>query len=291
VKVMSLRRSGSCADCARPLEVGDRAGWNASTRTVHCPSCLQQDQHAPSDPLTAPPATRGPLPPASTPTGPVQGAAAGASAQREFERRVQRREQDVRQRHPKLGRLLLALNNDPSSTRVWAQGAAGERAVAAKLDELAGDHLVALHDRRMVRADGRRSRANIDHLVVAATGVWVVDAKTHKGALEVRRSGGLFTARVERLYIGGRDKSVLIDGLRGQVEAVAAVLAQVDATVPVRGALCFVGTELPWFGESIGGVPLVGRRGLAKLLKQPGDLGAEERSAIVVYLASHFVPA
>jgi hypothetical protein len=174
---------------------------------------------------------------------------------------------------------------------VWAQGAAGERAVAAKLEELAGDHIVALHDRRMLRPDGRSSRANIDHLVVAACGVWVVDAKTHRGSLEVRRSGGLFSPRVERLFIGGRDKSSLLVGLGSQVDAVSIVLAEVEADIPVRGALCFVGTELPWFGESMSGVPLVGLRGLSKLLRKPGDLGPDDREALASYLENRFLPA
>ena len=69
----------------------------------------------------------------------------------------------------------------------------------------------------MLRPDGRPSRANIDHLVVAASGVWVVDAKTHTGTLEVRRSGGLFSPRVEALYIRGRDQTKLVHGLLGQV--------------------------------------------------------------------------
>ncbi len=71
----------------------------------------------------------------------------------------------MRTSHPKLGGLLLALSKEPVSTRVWAQGAAGERAVAAKLDELAGEHLIALHDRARLRPDGKLSRANFDHLV------------------------------------------------------------------------------------------------------------------------------
>jgi hypothetical protein len=218
-------------------------------------------------------------------------AVAGGSAQREYERRSQRRAEAIRSRHPRLGGIVLALTNEPSSTRVWAQGAGGERAVAAKLDELAGEHLIALHDRKMLRADGRASRANIDHLVVTAAGVWVVDAKTHKGTLQVRRSGGLFSPRVEKLYIAGRDKTSLLDGLTGQVEAVRAVLLEVGAEVPVRGALCFVGTELPWLTESIGDVPLVSRRGLGKLMKQPGDLASQDREALAQYLDSRFVPA
>lgn len=196
----------------------------------------------------------------------------------------------MRARHPRLGRLVLALSDEPSSTRVWQQGARGERAVAAAVDAL-GAEVVALRDRRMRRPDGRLSSANVDHLVVTASGVWVVDAKTHTGRLEVRRRGGLLRPRTERLVIRGRDQTKLLDGLAGQVAAVTAELAQVGAEVPVRGALCFVGTELPWGGETVGGVPLVGRRGLAKVLRRPGDLGADARAAVATYLADRFPPA
>lgn len=87
------------------------------------------------------------------------------------------------------------------------------------------------------------------------------------------------------------DKSSLLDGLTKQVEAVRTVLTPVDTDAAVRGALCFVGTDLPWFGERIGNVPLVGRRGLSKLMKQPGDLAAEDRAALAAYLESRFVRA
>lgn len=66
---------------------------------------------------------------------------------------------------------------------------------------------------------------------------------------------------------------------------------QVDAVVPERGALWFVGTELPWFGDSIGEVPLVGRRGLGKMLTRDGDLTAEERTVVAEYLADRFPAA
>ncbi|NHC12461.1 nuclease-related domain-containing protein [Motilibacter deserti] len=190
-----------------------------------------------------------------------------------------------------LGGLILALTDEPTSTRVWAQGARGERAVGAKLEELAGTHVEVLNDRARRRPDGRLSRANIDHIAVAANGVWVIDAKTHRGELEVRRSGGLLSPRRERLYIRGRDQTKLLDGLNGQVADVTAALAAVNAPVPVRGVLCFVGTELPWFGESIRGVPLVGRRGLAKLLKRDGDLRPDDRVALADYLALRFPTA
>jgi len=280
MKTISLRRADVCHGCSAVLAVGTRAAWDAAARTIHCLDCAR--------------ASAGQLAPPATPAAaiiPSEPSVAGGSAQREFDRRSQRREQQIRSRHPKLGGLILALSDDPSSTRVWAQGARGERIVGAALDELTGDHVEALHDRAMRRPNGRVSTANIDHIAVAAGGVWVIDAKTHRGALEVRRSGGLFSPRVEKLYIGGRDKSGLLDGLAKQVAAVSAELATVSAAVPVFGALCFIGTELPWFGETIGGVPLVGRRGLAKLLKRPGDLAAEDRVALAQFLAHRFPAA
>jgi hypothetical protein len=225
----------------------------------------------------------------TVPVIPEQPDAGGASAQREYEKRAARREERIRTQHPRLGGLLLALSKEPSSTRVWAQGAAGERAVASKLDELAAEHVIALHDRRMRRPDGTLSRANIDHLAITPSGVWVIDAKTHQGALEVRRSGGLFSPRVETLYIGGRDRTSLVHGLLKQVAAVRTDLETANADVPVRGALCFVGTELPWFGSSrIADVPLVGRRGLAKLLRSAGDLRSADRDAVAAFLDRRF---
>ena len=296
MKILALRRPDTCAGCGTSLEVGARASWEAATRSVRCLPCanvpgtfadVADATHLAAEPTAAP----APAPPPFAPPPLQPPRVAGGSAQREHDRRSQKRQAEVRSRHPRLGGLLLALTDDPASTRVWAQGARGERAVAASLTGLDGELIVALHDRKVVREDGRASRGNIDHLLIAAAGVWVVDAKTHRGTLEVRRSGGLFSPRVEKLYIAGRDKTPLLDGLAGQVDSVKRVLAEVGADLPVRGALCFVGTELPWFGESIRGVPLVGRRGLNKLLRQPGDLVAADRASLAHYLNRRFIPA
>jgi hypothetical protein len=290
VKVLSLRRPDTCAGCSANLPAGTRAVWDAASRTVCCLGCAEQQPPARPGIAKAEP---GPAPQELVPAPAVipPPRTAGASAQREYERRSQRREQHIRARHPRLGGLILALTDDPASTRVWAQGARGERAVAIAVAELVGEHIEVLHDRTMRRADSRLSTANIDHIAVAASGVWVIDAKTHHGALQVRRSGGLLGPRVEKLYIAGRDKTALLEGLAKQVAAVTRELEAVEVSVPVRGVLCFVGTELPWFGETIGGVPLVGRRGLAKLLKRAGDFAPEDRRAVAQFLATRFPPA
>lgn len=290
MRVLALRRPGECRDCACPLAVGTRAIWDGDTRTVQCLGCAAP---APTEPLPSGEtagSSSDPVPPTqSLPT--IATSAAGASAQLEYQRRSQRRQERIREQHPRLGGLILALASEPTSTRVWAQGARGERKVGATLEGLTGAHVSVLHDRALRRPDGRLSRANIDHIAVAATGVWVIDAKTHQGSLEVKRSGGIFSPRTEKLYIRGRDQTRLVEGLSKQVDSVARELQQVNAPVAVRGVLCFVGTELPWFGETIAGVPLVGRRGLAKLLKRDGELTADDREALAQYLAARFPPA
>jgi nuclease-like protein len=268
---MRLRYAGVCASCAVELAMGVTASWYSDERVIRCLTCAGESGQ-----------------PASP--GVVFAGQAGESARREHARRTARREQEIRRRHPRIGGLILALSEDPASTRVWAQGAAGEEAVGSVLDGLAPEYLHALHDRRMRDGDGRLTRANIDHIAVTASGVWVVDAKTHRGGLEVRRSGGLFGPRRERLFIRGRDQTDLVLGLAKQVAVVRVQLEALTAGMPVRGALCFVGTELPLFGETIGDVPLVGRRGLAKLVKRAGPLPADYRARVADMLNRRFPP-
>jgi hypothetical protein len=55
----------------------------------------------------------------------------------------------------------------------WLRGAAGERVTAAVLERLPERKWAVMHDLALPR-----SRANIDHLVIGPTGVWVVDTKT-----------------------------------------------------------------------------------------------------------------
>ncbi len=64
------------------------------------------------------------------------------------------------------------LRSGPDPER-WLRGAAGERATAAVLDRLPTRTWAVLHDRRVPG-----SRANLDHLVIGPSGVWVLDTKT-----------------------------------------------------------------------------------------------------------------
>ncbi|MGP8209226.1 MAG: nuclease-related domain-containing protein, partial [Acidimicrobiales bacterium] len=94
--------------------------------------------------------------------------------------------------------------HDPQSTRAWARGSEGERRLAAHLLRTVGDRAVLLHDRKVPR-----TRGNIDHLAIAASGVWVIDAKHYTGLVERRDMGGWFKTDYH-LYVGGRDRTKVV---------------------------------------------------------------------------------
>ena len=179
---------------------------------------------------------------------------AGASARRESERRKAAHEAEVRRRHPRVGGFLLAVRDEPADAARWARGAGGEELVEKMLTKRCSD-VPVLHDRRIPG-----SVANIDHIAVAPTGVWVIDTKRY-GKGKVRVAKPVFGKPT--LRIGGRDRTNLVDGLSKQVGLVTTALAGLDADVLVHGCLCFINAEeLPLLRTpSIGGYPMVGRRG------------------------------
>ena len=213
---MRLRYAGSCRLCGIQLPVGHEAVYERETKTVRCAQCPPRPGEPGLD-------------------------VAGGSARREYQRRKTSREQRIRTNHPKLGGMILALSEEPQSTRAWELGAIGEELLAERLTDLPADTRV-LHDRLIPG-----TRANIDHMVVSPAGVWVIDAKRYRGkrpALHVE--GGILRPRVESLRVGGRDVSKLVDGVRSQVERVADALA--EPGIAIHGILCFLQADWPLIG-------------------------------------------
>jgi hypothetical protein len=170
-RLLRTRFPGTCAACGCPLPAGTSAWWDSGDKTLRCQACDEGSQ-----------------PPATDAVPPVDdNGVAGGSAQRKYDRLHDRREHRVRTAHPRIGGLLLALSNEPQSTTAWAVGAEGERRVGAWLDTLTSAGALVLHDRRVLR-----SKAKIDHLVVAPSGVWVIDSKHYDGRIECRDVGGWF---------------------------------------------------------------------------------------------------
>lgn len=204
----------------------------------------------------------------------------GASARREHERRKENRERRVRDRHPHIGGLLIALQEEPQHERAWARGADGEEAVAASLTRRCNAAVLLLHDRRMPG-----SQANIDHIAVAPSGVWVIDAKRCKGKVQVSKP--FFGP--QQLKIAGRDRSKLGAGLSRQVAAVEQALADAQLTTPVSGALCFIDANLPLVRTlTFESHQLLYPKALAKRLNAPGNLAAQEARHVAGVLATQF---
>jgi hypothetical protein len=163
------------------------------------------------------------------------------------------------------------LSDDPRSITVWAQGSKGERILAEHMSRALGDRAVLLHDRK-VPGD----RRNIDHLAVAASGVWVIDTKRWSGLVELRDVGGWF--RVDRrLYVKGRDRTEAVDGMAWQVEAVREALVGVTLDVPLHAAACFVEAEWKWFAKpfELKGVRVSGPESLAVAISEAGPLSLD----------------
>jgi hypothetical protein len=209
---------------------------------------------------------------------------AGGSARQKYERLHQKREDRIEQRWGRFAGVVKFLGDDPQSTRAWAKGSKGERRVAAYLVKSMGERAVLLHDRKVPG-----TRGNIDHLAIAASGVWVIDAKNYRGQVEHRDKGGWFKTDYH-LYVGGRDRSKMADGLGWQIEAVRVALAGAD--VPVHGVLCFIEAEWSFFAKPFQhkGVWVTWGKKLAEMIAAPGHLSAADVTSIAERLATALPP-
>ncbi len=246
-----VKYDGACSRCGMFLRVGDVAVYERTTRTIRCVECPKA-QDEPKEPM-------------------IDAGVAGGSARREYERRKTNRETRVKDRFGRrLGGVLLAVTDEPQSTRAWATGARGEEKLAKALEGIAG--LRVLHDRRVPG-----TRGNIDHIVIGPAGIFVVDTKNYQGKIEIRNRGW-FLRPDYRLYVGRRDCSGRAAGLGWQVEAVTAALsaAGIDPLPPVTPVLCFVDGDWPLFSppDSYAGVRLEGTKSVRKAVSSPETMDA-----------------
>jgi hypothetical protein len=265
IKMMSLRYAGTCSGCGVDLSAGAWAAYDRASRTVTCAQCSVLD---PNDRI-------------------FEAGTAGGSAQREFEKRKGKRETRIREQHPHLGGVILALTDEPQRTRAWATGAEGEVVLGRRLDAAVGVRV--LHDRRIPG-----SKANIDHIAIGPRGVFVIDAKHYKGGPTLHTSGGLFSPRVEKLMIGSRDHTSLVAGVHKQVRLVDDALESAGlAHIPTFGMLCFVEAEWPLLGGDfmIDGVEVLWPRRAVARVTSAGSLDSAEIATAFRALAVRFPPA
>lgn len=232
MKQMRLRYAATCRLCGTELAARTEAIYEAETKTVRCLEC----NVATADVNDLPGINlAGDLSPSEA-TG-----TAGSSARREYERRKAKDEERLRQKWGRLGGIAVVLADERQSTKAWATGAIGEEKLGTRLDSLVSESIAVLHDRRIPGTG-----ANIDHIVITQAGIWVIDAKRYKGRPELKVDGGFLRPRIEKVLVGRRDCTKLVDGVRRQVDLVREVVDD----VPVVGALCFVEADWPLIGGS-----------------------------------------
>jgi hypothetical protein len=271
---MRLRYAGVCRVCRTNLAAATYAVYFADSRQVECPACYDARADAGVHPVEA--------------TDTIEPGNPGSSVRREYERRVAKREQRIRAAHPRIGGFLLAISDDPQTTQAWKRGAVGEQKLAHVLHTMAAHGVRMLHDRRIPG-----TRANIDHIAVAPSGVYVIDAKRYKGRPHLRVEGGLMRSRVEQLVVGTRDCTKLVEGIARQVDLVRGATASVEPEVPVRGMLCFVDADWPLIGGSftVADIAVLSPKRAAKQITAPGALTQHNVAEVHATIASRFPPA
>jgi hypothetical protein len=139
------------------------------------------------------------------------------------------------------------------------------------LDPLAERGFVILHDRRIPG-----SKANIDHIAVGPSGVFVIETKNIAGRLRIDGHD---------MRIAGR-RVRAVEEVRREASAVANALgARLDALgLSVVPVICAHRAELPFFTNSVDGVRVVDGQGLVRLLTASATVLAPDS---VIDLAGH----
>jgi hypothetical protein len=170
--------------------------------------------------------------------------------------------------------------------RSFAVGAIGELTLAAAIDTLAAHGVPALHDRR-----GPEVESTIDHLVVTAAGVWVVHTELRRGTVTWRHAR---SPSGHQLMVRGRNRQDLLVELDSQVREVGRALLEHDlAEVPVRGAVCFVGGNVPVLQRQLdlGGRLVTWPCAFGKRLALEGPMDGDARTYVLKVLDAAFPPA
>jgi Nuclease-related domain len=162
--------------------------------------------------------------------------------------------------------------------------------VARRLEKLQGPCVFVLHDRRIPR-----STANIDHIVVGAAGIYVIDSKHYKGRIERRSTGTFLGHGSDKLFVAARDQTTIVDGMARQVAAVEAAVGDLtDArNTPIRPVICFVQGEWSLLAKPfvLDGVTITRLNALTDLVRTPGPLNETAVQALGRHLRSQLPAA
>jgi hypothetical protein len=155
-----------------------------------------------------------------------------------------------------------------------------------------GGQAVVLNDRSIPN-----SFANIDHVVVAPSGIWIIDSKLWNGRIRIKSGRGLLNPR-QRLVVGDRDESGRTERIYSQVIPIANLLN--DPGIPIHPALVFIdgnwGTSTALRAVrnrpyEILGVTIGWPKAIVRKIQETGPLAAEVVATIAMQLDAALAPA
>jgi hypothetical protein len=113
---------------------------------------------------------------------------------------------------------------------IWKKGATGEYMMGRYLHMNLSRESVILNDRAVPG-----SAANIDHIVISESGVWIIDTKKWKGKIEYKADR--FDSINTRLVVDGQDRTWKVEKIYDLVIPVAQIIG--DPDVPIHQAVVF----------------------------------------------------
>src|SRR6266536_361647 len=173
-----------------------------------------------------------------------------------------------------VGGVCRRLRFRPSAeASAWRNGARGERRTARRLRRLLRRGYVAFHDLGMPG-----SRANIDHLLIGPTGVFVIDTKQYTGRIRQSLDG--------RAWHNYYPLDEQLATVRAEARAVEATLG-----TPVIPLLCVHGATVQWGGLHAQDVAIVPAGQLRGALGADAVLSAEQVAVLAGTAQARLRPA
>jgi hypothetical protein len=151
------------------------------------------------------------------------------------------------------GLALRRIQALPREALLWEKGARGERKTATAIRPLFERGFVVLHDRRLPG-----SSANIDHIAIGPSGVYVIETKNISGKVEVAG---------DRLFVSAHDRGKFLAEVYREATATQIALSGLlnQLRVTVTPVLCIHGAQLPRSDRVVAGVRLLSARDLGRL--------------------------
>ena len=266
LRLLTLRGGDTCARCAAAIPARSRAWWDHRARSVVCVIC-------------EPVRFDDPLPPPE-----IERATSASSPAREHHRGSDELDREVEARSGPgvLGRVMKLLADEPATTTAHPNVAVRERRLGRLLDTELVDS-VTLHDRTVPT-----THCHLDHLVIASSGIWPIDAKRSAGEVECRSTGSFGSGDL-RLFVNGRNQTQLVHAMGWQVAAVRAQLERIGfGEVPVHPVVCF--TSSRWARATspleVHGVLVTWPSALVETIGAPGPIDARLIDLVARHLSS-----